>query len=483
MTRSQERVTFVRFGFSADNLYSVIKPNRHKETESIDKYARLCEKAIRDKYPNADVEVIWDGMAEGVLPSSIETLVYVADGFEDREDDTEAAIVDELCQRVYHQFDWLVSESSILVAESQDYCQLPATVVRWACVSNLIDGANRHRGLWNVPINALLRFRREDVQVADDGMVVVGKGQQLRTVFWEDMKEHNLRIGDIPEHIEFLISSLRGFDLQNFEPQFSYLRVLRDGSEMNLAVHHFIDVEGWSSPQWAYEAYAKALVTQAKRLGVECDYEVVESSELQDICGVIFTFRGNVPSDGLLFDFVDAQLRTLLEIIDSAELSLVGGPVWDAIYEKNEDRFCREVLDPLLHRMGFQSIRYTHSNRREHGRDFIFAYHTPFHEPIYFGLQAKKGRIGGSSISKIREILDQIETAFTVPFRYEPTKSKSDIYIACMIIAISGEFTDDALDKIQAGLPQHRFPIGSVYFWDKPRIMNLISLHFPRRST
>lgn len=417
------------------------------------------------------------------MPSSIETLVYVTDGFEERADDTEADIVDELCQRVYRQFDWLVSESSILVAESQDYCQLPSTVVRWACVNNLINGANRQSDLWNVPINALLRFSQEDTQVANDGMVVVGKKQQLRTGFWEDMKGNNLRITDLQEHIEFLISSQRGFALQKFDPKLSYLRLLRDGSEMNLAVHHFIDVEGWSSDQWAYTAYAKALAIQAKRLGVDCDYDLVESSGLQDICGVIFTFRENVSSDELLADFVDAKLKRLLEVIDSAELSLVGGPVWDAIYEKNEDRFCQEVLEPLLHRMGFQSIRYTHSNRREHGRDFIFAYHTPFHEPIYFGLQAKKGRIGGGSITKIREILDQIETAFTVPFRYEPATAKSDIYIACMIIAISGEFTDDALDKIQAGLPQHRFPVGSIYFWDKPRIINLISHHFPRRNT
>lgn len=475
MSKNQKRVTFVRYGFNADNLHSAIKPT-HKENESIEKYARLCENALHDEYPNAGIEVIWDNVAEGVLPTSMETLVYVSHDFEESEDYSEAEIVERRCEDIYRQFGWLVPEHSVLVVESQIYCDLPAAAVRWACVEGLIEGANRRAGLWNVPIDPLMQFRKECVHFINDGTSIVTSRKHIRVVIWEDMNDTD--VAELPEDVELLISTRDGFDLAHFDSQFASLRVFRSGSETNLVAQQFVDIETWSSSQWSYDAYARTLTEQAKRQGITSSLEV----DAQAICGVILTFRESISKGGSLRNLVNSKLKKIAEVIDFAELSLAGGPIWDEIYEKDEDRFCREVLEPLLHKMGFQFIRYTHGNRREHGRDFIFAYETPFREHIYFGLQAKRGKIGGGSNSKIREILHQIDTAFTVPFLYEPLNSTSKIHISCMIVAISGEFTDDALEKIQAGLPQYTFPVGSIFFWDKPKILNLISLHWGRRS-
>lgn len=476
MARDQERVTYIRFGFNSDNLYVAIKPNRHKEIESIHKYARLCEEALRFEYPNAEVVVVWDGIAEGVLPATMETLVFVSHNFEEDEDYEEVEIVESLCEAIYRQFGWLVEERSVLVAESQVFCDLPPSAVRWACMNGLISGANRHTGLWNVLIDSLTQFRDECIHLINDEMSIVTTRKNIRVVTWEDMKD--TPIIELMENAELLIPTRDGFDMEHFGPNASYLRILQSGSEVSLIAQHFVDVESWSSSQWSYDAYARTLVAQAKRLGIEGDLEMAS----QAICGVTLSFQELISKEDHLNDFVARKLKAIAEVIEFTELSLAGGPIWDEIYDKNEDRFCREVLERLLQQMGFQSIRYTHGNRREHGRDFVFAYQTPFREPIYFGLQAKRGSISGGANSKIRGILDQVYTAFTVPAAYEPSNTRSETYISCMIVAISGEFTDDALEKIQASLPQYRFPIGSVFFWDKPKILNLISLHWGRRN-
>jgi hypothetical protein len=51
-----------------------------------------------------------------------------------------------------------------------------------------------------------------------------------------------------------------------------------------------------------------------------------------------------------------------------------------------------------------------------------------------------------------------------------------------MIVAISGKFTNGALHVIRSELPNRGFPIGSVFFWDKTIIKNLISQQDWRRS-
>jgi hypothetical protein len=163
-----------------------------------------------------------------------------------------------------------------------------------------------------------------------------------------------------------------------------------------------------------------------------------------------------------------AAAADLQVLIHAAEVALSGLP-WKDEYAIKEDAFCRQLLHPLLRRMGFVSVRYTHGTR-EYGKDFTFSELTPFGHFRHYGLQAKAGDVSGGVNAAIDELLGQIADAFSMPY-YE-LGSKDPRYISTFIIAISGRFTENAREKIVEKIPKGL--IGSVYFLDRERIAELV---------
>ena len=158
----------------------------------------------------------------------------------------------------------------------------------------------------------------------------------------------------------------------------------------------------------------------------------------------------------------------LRALIHSTEVAL-SGLVWRDEYTKNEDSFCKDLLLPLLRRMRFSFVRYTHG-KREYGKDFTFSELSPFGHYRHYGLQAKAGDISGGVNSAIDGLLGQINDAFAMPY-YE-VGSKDPRYISTFIIAISGKFTENAREKIVEKMPKGL--IGSVYFLDRENIFELV---------
>ncbi len=160
-----------------------------------------------------------------------------------------------------------------------------------------------------------------------------------------------------------------------------------------------------------------------------------------------------------------ADLQILIHV---AEVALSGLP-WKDEYAANEDAFCRQLLHPLLRRMGFVFVQYTHG-KREYGKDFTFSELTPFGHFRHYGLQAKAGDVSGGVNAAIDELLGQIEDAFSMPY-YE-VGSKDPRYISTFVIAISGRFTENAREKMVEKM--HKGVIGSIYFLDRERITELV---------
>lgn len=246
---------------------------------------------------------------------------------------------------------------------------------------------------------------------------------------------------------------------------------------MELEIEHFIDTTGWSGWKWSYLDWTGALKEQAERKGIGCEIQIVDRNDKPEADGISFYMSINVMQELTIQTVIQEGLRKLSNIVDHADLSLNGGPVWDdeadKIYQKDEKRFCEDVLDKLLVQMRYKVVRYIHGGD-EYGRDFIFEEDTSFLRPRYYGLQAKAGDISGKARSKIDMILSQIEDAFAMPYKKEP--GRPDIYIDTMIIAISGEFTSNAIEKIREKTPKHL--IGSLFFWDKKIIRTLISYYW-----
>ncbi len=159
-------------------------------------------------------------------------------------------------------------------------------------------------------------------------------------------------------------------------------------------------------------------------------------------------------------------------VLHTAAVAL-SGLEWKEEYSADEDLFCRELLYPLLRRMGFLLVRYTHG-KKEYGKDFTFSENTPFGTHSHYGLQAKAGNISGGVNAAIDELLGQIADAFAMPY-YE-LGSKEPQYISTFVIAISGSFTENAREKIVEKMPKG--VIGSVYFLDRERITELVERYW-----
>jgi hypothetical protein len=197
----------------------------------------------------------------------------------------------------------------------------------------------------------------------------------------------------------------------------------------------------------------------------------VEQIELEDDWKSITVERTLAFGDPLKASIL-AGAADLQEILHAAEVSLSGLP-WSDEYLTNEDRFCRELLHPLLRRMGFLFVRYTHGNR-EYGKDFTFSEPTLFGHYRHYGLQAKAGDVSGGVNAAIDELLGQISDAFAMPY-YE-LGSKEPRYISTFIIAISGRFTANAKEKIAEKMPKGIS--GSVYFLDRESITELVERYW-----
>jgi hypothetical protein len=197
------------------------------------------------------------------------------------------------------------------------------------------------------------------------------------------------------------------------------------------------------------------------------DHWTVSHIELEDDWKGI-TLSRTVGTSDPLHASVLAAAADLQVLIHVAEVALSGLP-WKDEYAIIEHAFCRQLLHPLLRRMGFVAVRYTHGTR-EYGKDFTFSELTPFGHFRHYGLQAKAGDVSGGVNAAIDELLGQIADAFSMPY-YE-LGSKDPRYISTFIIAISGRFTENAREKIVEKMPKGL--IGSVYFLDRERIAELV---------
>lgn len=481
----QEEFTLIYYNFDEGELLAAVEDEDHYDHEAcVQKYADLCREVLEKAYPTAEVEV---------LPGSAETQVlrktsafeqayrdaWLVEGADveqipasgEAPDPDEVDSVEYLCNEVYQGQKWVVPRSWLSLQEASDSFSVPVPVIRWACREKLIDKAKQaNNGEWEFPREAFADFNRDSrfvdceilcVSLADDGVY------RCRSM---DM------LAESPTpllEVRFILTVPDELDIPRFRRENSSLSISIREDHVILTFEHFRSKVPWTGTQWSYDAYAQALEACAN------DSEFVEGKCRKSRSGeafvesVSFEFTYDVSRHNTLYAFINEAAGVLRTIIREAEVHLLGGPRWRKSYETDEALFCEEVIAHLLRRMGFDPVRKTHGPT-EFGRDFVFTEHTRFGTLRYYGLQAKAGSVRGGNNSKIDDILGQIEDAFTIP--YEELGREGKIYISELIIAISGHFTDNAKKKILSRMP-HGFA-GSVHFWDKEKILSLISRHW-----
>ncbi|MFZ6024807.1 MAG: restriction endonuclease [Bacteroidota bacterium] len=170
---------------------------------------------------------------------------------------------------------------------------------------------------------------------------------------------------------------------------------------------------------------------------------------------------------------IEEYSTILKRLIRDTELTLAGGAVWRKEYETTESLFCTEILYPLLRKMGYIDVRYTHG-KKEYGKDFTFSEQTKFGNLRHFGLQAKAGNLRGNVNADIDEIIGQLNDAFGMP--YHEVSANENRQISTFIVAISGQYTENAKEKIINKIPKHF--LGSVYFIDRDKIIELVEKYW-----
>lgn len=475
MSKDKVQVTFIRYSVDEQFLLQYVNPLRFDVELSLRKYELVCTRELKRLYPKAEIEIVRNP-AVGVPPAPTDTIVFFA---EEGEDEQEADNVNVTCERIAKDDKrWLVAVDSVLVSEVTTYEQnLHASFIRWACVGGAIQGAYQEDGLWRVPYNALQEFVDN---FNENGRVTTKFGYTIALV-WENMDD--VKLSWFQSGCECVIVTRSGFGPDFLSPKYSYVRVIFVQSSAQVIVEQFVDVERWPKHTWTYEIYCEHLMKQAKRLTIRCDSHNTQRNGATLSNSISFHFEEKFAPTSLVKDVIQSALDRLADLLDSAEISLAGGPILSPIHKRKEDPFRKDILDPLLRQMGFRGVQYTHGPFREHGRDFVLEYETRFHETIYVAVQAKCGNVSGNAHAVIDNLVHQINYAFLIPYiKDEPGKPVAEVYISCLIVATSGHYTNDAVTKIRALLSSQHYIRGNVFFWDENRIKSLIDHYWGRNS-
>ena len=163
------------------------------------------------------------------------------------------------------------------------------------------------------------------------------------------------------------------------------------------------------------------------------------------------------------------QAEQIIKEIDGAAELTLGSPFKEVCDAENEADFTISLLVPLLRKMGFSDVRYNHG-KKEYGKDIIFSRRTEFDEYEYWGVQVKFGDVLGGINSDIDTLVGQAEDAFKMPFYDVYTRSRQRI--SKLLIAISGKFTENAVEKICEKIESHPLK-NNIVFVDGEKIKTL----------
>jgi hypothetical protein len=469
------RVTYIRFVFhGSDLLEGFEKANRYEKDDSARKFADLCLEELEQIYPGVLVEVM-NAETDRDLPSQVTAVDdQLEEGSREVELLEELERVEEVCQQVYGKLKWLVPRrwENIIEVQGISSIRFPISVIDWACKEGIIDEAEDNQGVWEFPWDKWVDWFDEvtenPVLQACNGIlglcVVDNSVNSDFCCFGNEILE--CPIVDSSSEIDILFLMPERFSQPLLESRNASVTLSFRGEDTNIEIACFDDRSDWSYP-WAFKIFAHTIVDRARERNIEA---------IALDMGFQLVFKSYASQIKTLHGAIVAVSDALSHLVRESEEYLGGIPVWKELYTRDEEAFCKQVLQPLLKRMGFSRVRYTHGPD-EHGRDFVFCDETRFGEVRYCALQAKTGNISGGARSQVDEIFRQIRLGFRRPFE----ELDEEKYISEFIVAISGHFTSDAKQAIRTEL-KRLDTRGSVYFWDKKRILDLIREYYTDRG-
>ncbi len=142
----------------------------------------------------------------------------------------------------------------------------------------------------------------------------------------------------------------------------------------------------------------------------------------------------------------------------------------------SEDELIEEVLLPLFRQLGFHRVTAAgHKDKAlEYGKDIWMKYTLPTQHIIYFGIQAKKGKLDAAGVSKgdnanIAEVLNQV-TMMLGHEIFDPDTNRRVLVDHAFIVA-GGEITKAARNWLGNKLDATKR--SQIMFMDRDDILNL----------
>lgn len=249
-----------------------------------------------------------------------------------------------------------------------------------------------------------------------------------------------------------------------FESLFEQINSYRIGNTIFIELQKLGDYDGFYK-DWSMKKYMQTM------------YEICNS--MDDVLVSNYEYEDNDPMFraffiAFLFDIDEFKYyeeiykycHDFCNQLDTLVERKLKGCYWDKIFETDEIAFCRLYLTPFFKKMGFEQVIFNHGNK-EFGKDYILVTKNIFGKMEYYGVQAKVGDLSGKATSNISEIEHQINMGFNVPYK---TAEGEDVYISKMIIAISGNYTDNAQIIIQNSVDRYKFT--NIIFLSKKELEN-----------
>lgn len=145
----------------------------------------------------------------------------------------------------------------------------------------------------------------------------------------------------------------------------------------------------------------------------------------------------------------------------------------------SEDELIEQVLLPLFRQLGFHRITSAgHKDKAlEYGKDIWMRYVLPTQHVLYFGIQAKKGKLDSSGVSQgsnsnVAEIYNQVSMMLGHEI-FDPETSKKALVDHAFIVA-GGEITKQARNWLGNKLDALRR--SQILFMDREDILNLFTV-------
>lgn len=236
----------------------------------------------------------------------------------------------------------------------------------------------------------------EEIEVLDVSDTLVFAECELKQIEGELVK-------DYPEGLRLQIRSEEGFKTYLFHE----LHVEKENTQVKVQFECHHPNKYWEG-RYGLATFLDAIKTQVQH---HPELSVTDIDLEDDWKRLVLAIT--VSDDEPIEKAIHNGAELIRKVITEAEIAL-SGIAWKKEYETNESLFCTEVLAPLLRRMGFLSVRYTHGNR-EYGKDFTFSEMTQFGDLRHFGLQAKAGDISGGVNAAVDEIIGQVKDGFEMP--------------------------------------------------------------------